>query len=217
MNWAPVVPRQAITDDEASETLMLYDEEVAGVDREVARIWTALERSDRYDEALIILTADHGQEFWEHNGVTHGGKGMYDEVISVPLEVKLPASAARLTRGAIGRVVPLVDLYPTVADVLGFAAPRHVRGESLLAKSRSYSISEVAPIYLQKGEWRRAWVDDRYTLIVGMHREGDELRPDPTLLFDMRRDPAQQHNVAAERPETVRALTQQIEEVLAPK
>jgi arylsulfatase A-like enzyme len=217
MNWASVVPRQAITDNDAAASQMLYDEEVAGVDREVARIWAALDESDRYKEALIILSADHGEEFWEHNGVTHGGKGLYDEVISVPLELKLPASSDRMTRGAIPRVVPLLDIYPTVADVLGFTPPRHVRGQSLLAKSRSYSISEIAPSYFQKGEWRRAWVDDTYTLIAGVHREGDVLRPDPTMLFDMRIDPAERHNIAATRPEIVRALTERLDEILEAK
>jgi len=135
----------------------------------------------------------------------------------VPLEMKLPASTASEARGTVDDVVSLVDLYPTVVNVLGFNPPRHLRGESLLARSRSYSITEVAPIYFQSGEWRRAWVDDHYSLIVGVHREGDAFRPDPTLLFDMKNDPLEQHNIAAERPEVVDALRKRLDEVLASK
>ena len=93
----------------------LYDSEVRYVDYHVGRLLDALQDLGIYDDALIVLTSDHGEEFWDHGGFEHG-HSVFNELIHVPLFVKLPKAHGGTT----------VDLYvstnavlPTILDVCG--------------------------------------------------------------------------------------------------
>ena len=70
-----------------------YHGEVRWVDHEVGKIIAMLRKLEIYDEALIVMTSDHGEELWDH-GKTEHGHTVYDELLRVPLMVKLPVSAA---------------------------------------------------------------------------------------------------------------------------
>ena len=70
-----------------------YHAEVRWVDHEIGKIIARLKKLGIYDEALIVMTSDHGEEFWDH-GKTEHGHTLYDELLRVPLMVKLPAVAA---------------------------------------------------------------------------------------------------------------------------
>jgi len=113
-----------------------YDAEIAFFDRHLGRFLDYLRSEDLYDEALVVLTADHGEEFDEHGGFGHG-HSLYNELLYVPLVVKYPT---RLS-DANGRRVPfprgLVDVVPTVSEVLGAHWPAgSFRGRSLLRDER---------------------------------------------------------------------------------
>ena len=71
----------------------LYDGEVRYVDANVGRFLDRLEGLGIFDDALIVLTTDHGEEFWEHGGFEHG-HALYNELINVPLLVKGPGGRA---------------------------------------------------------------------------------------------------------------------------
>jgi len=91
----------------------LYDAEVATTDESIGNLLEFLERNDLYHESLIILTSDHGEEFWEHEGVEHG-HSLHPEVLNVPLIVKLPSS---VFTGEINEVVSTQSILPTVLDL----------------------------------------------------------------------------------------------------
>jgi arylsulfatase A-like enzyme len=112
---------------EAMQALIdAYDGEVAGCDDSLAA-W--LEKLPRYDEALVVITADHGEAFGDHQNMTHAGD-LYAETLRVPLLVKLP-NAAR-AGDVVADVVSLVDLYPTFAEWAGAAKPDDLAGINLL-------------------------------------------------------------------------------------
>ncbi len=104
----------------------LYDGNLAYVDREVGRLLRGLARRGRLDSTLVVITADHGEELWDHRKFFHG-QSLYDELLHVPLLVRWPAVGH-------GRVVTdlvrTVDLVPTIAETLGHP-PSESDGRSL--------------------------------------------------------------------------------------
>jgi len=107
-----------------------YDAELRSVDAAFGRLIDFLRDEGLYDNAIIVLTSDHGEEFGEHGFVGWHSHTLYDELLRVPLIMKLPgseyagASAAYQVRG--------IDVAPTILEKLGLDAPSSFEGTSLL-------------------------------------------------------------------------------------
>lgn len=91
-----------------------YDEEIAFVDHEVARLLDGLRQRDLWDEALVVFTADHGEAMDEHGTPGHG-RTLYDEVLRVPLVVWSPGARP----GRRDDPVSTVDIAPTLLAAAG--------------------------------------------------------------------------------------------------
>jgi arylsulfatase A-like enzyme len=91
----------------------LYSSEIRYVDANIGQLLDKLKDLDIYRESLIILTSDHGEEFWEHGGFEHG-HSLYGEVLSVPLMIKLPQSIAD---GRVRERVTVESITPTILDL----------------------------------------------------------------------------------------------------
>lgn len=128
----PVDDGQQYTPAQLEAMVARYDAEIAYFDDHFGRFLDFLKNHGIYDEALIIITADHGEEFGEHGGWSHG-HSLYNELLHVPLIVKYPASigvAADRVNGLTG----LIDVVPTIRDVIAAGWPESsFRGRSLLA------------------------------------------------------------------------------------
>ena len=107
----------------------LYDGEIAYADSAVAHWIAFLKKAGVYDNAIIMVTGDHGEGLGEHGEETHG-LFLYDSTLHIPLLLKLPAAAHRGT--VIGAQVRTTDILPTILSVTGAAAPPELNGESLL-------------------------------------------------------------------------------------
>ena len=117
---------------EADALVARYDAEIAYFDHHLGRFLAALEARGLYDAALVIVTSDHGEEFAEHGGYAHA-HSLYNELLHVPLVIKYPAGVLA-PAGATAEVAGLIDVVPTIRDVLGAAWPAaEFRGRSLLA------------------------------------------------------------------------------------
>ena len=103
------------SDEELRGIRDLYDAEVLSVDHQVGRILEVLRARDLYEDSLIILTSDHGDEFREHGDFDHG-QSLYEELLAVPLLIKLPR-ARRHAR--LDARVSTTDLFPTILDLTG--------------------------------------------------------------------------------------------------
>ena len=105
----------------------LYENEIAFNDRSFGDLVKALKDEGIYDDTLIIVSSDHGDEFWEHGSCGHG-HSLYQELISVPLMIRWPKNfpARRFTGGVDG-----VDLLPTLAHLMG-AEIKGLQGRSVL-------------------------------------------------------------------------------------
>lgn len=91
----------------------LYNSEVHYVDDNIGRLISTLKRLNLYNESLIIFTSDHGEEFWEHGGFEHGHT-LYNELLWVPLIIKLPMS---VSNRQISEAVSIQRIMPTILDL----------------------------------------------------------------------------------------------------
>jgi arylsulfatase A-like enzyme len=108
----------------------LYDAEVMSLDDSLRLFFDELDKRGRFDDSLIVVTADHGEEFLDHGAVGHGHT-LFEELIHVPLIIKLPRQRDRVD---VGDVVSLVDVAPTILEAARVSPPAPFMGQSLLAE-----------------------------------------------------------------------------------
>jgi arylsulfatase A-like enzyme len=117
-------PPQEMIDRE----MLLYDACIRFTDTEIAKVLDFLDGTGLRDETVVIVTADHGEAFWEHGAGSHG-RAVYDEEIKVPLifnnERLYPAPQR------IDTQVSLLDLVPTIARLAGATDNHHREGRDL--------------------------------------------------------------------------------------
>lgn len=126
-------PRHATQNDtefERQNTIDLYDAEIAYVDSELGKFFAHLKQEGKYDSSLIVVVSDHGEEFWEHGGTSHG-KTLYDEQLKVPFIVKLPGNEAAGTRYT--HIVECVDVAPSLLEYAGVDSPAGFQGTSFIS------------------------------------------------------------------------------------
>jgi hypothetical protein len=111
------------------QTTLLYDGCIRYVDESLGRVLAILDERGIRDNTVIMITADHGDAFWEH-GVDSHGANVYDEVLKVPLIVAWPDGFPSGRR--VKSQARLVDLLPTVVDITGAPDPARREGVSLL-------------------------------------------------------------------------------------
>ena len=175
----------------------LYRAEIRYADDNVARLLDTLRRLELYDDALIVLASDHGEEFWEHGRFEHGHT-MYDEVLRVPLAFKLPGAVAR---DRIDAAVSTESLTPTLLDAAGvefdparFSAPSLVPWWSGTGEARSEPLFATGTYY--HGE-KQAVVFDGKKLVV-------ELDTGRVELYDLAADPEELRSLSAASEEDLR-------------
>jgi arylsulfatase A-like enzyme len=117
--------------DFGSRAIDRYDSEIAFVDAQVARVFDAVRAAGIEDTTIVAITADHGDEFHEHGSQYHA-LTTYNEVVRVPLVVAYPGAPAR----RIAPPVSMMDVGPTLLDLVGLATPAGANGRSLAPSVR---------------------------------------------------------------------------------
>lgn len=123
--------------------IALYDGEVRWVDDHIGEILRAIEELGIDDHTAIIVTADHGDEFFEHGNKGHH-KTLYREVLQVPLVMRIPGMAAGQV---IDSPVSLVDVMPTVLELAGAPLPPGMDGVSLAPLIRGQPMGTPRGVY----------------------------------------------------------------------
>jgi arylsulfatase A-like enzyme len=200
--------RLSPTAREAEDLLALYDAEVAANDEAFGHLADRLRAAGLWDSTLVIFVSDHGEEFFDHGGWEHGAT-LYQELLHVPLIVKLPRGKAAGRR--IAETVRQIDVLPTVLDLLGTAAPPELEGRSLLPllaePAATAAVSRrPAPAFSSldlDGRRMESILLGRWKLIrTATH---DRL-PVGSELYDLAADPAERTNRAAAEPAVAAAL-----------
>jgi arylsulfatase A-like enzyme len=187
-----------------------YDGEVAAMDQALGELLRALRARGRYDNALVVVTADHGEFLGEHGQLGHIGQMLYEPVLHVPLVVKFPGAAH--PRGSATNPVQLVDVLPTVVAVTGAAAPPDLQGQPLPdVRHPSLAEEDIDPFLVRRYGAQydrsvRVLYDGSYKLIRTSRGEH--------MLFDLARDPEERNDLATVEPERAAVLLQRLESTL---
>ncbi|MBI5431489.1 MAG: sulfatase [Planctomycetes bacterium] len=113
-----------------AHVLALYDNEIRFTDDHIKELLELLEwKADGKENLIVVITADHGEEFFEHGNKGHQ-HGLFDEVVKVPMVLRWPGHAP--AGKVVGEQVRLIDLLPTLASAGGAPTPAHVQGRDLL-------------------------------------------------------------------------------------
>jgi uncharacterized sulfatase len=127
MHKGQVELREQVTPEMVASAIDQYDVAVRYSMEEIARMLEGLERSGLMDDTVVILTADHGEELFDHGGFSHGFS-LHREVLHIPLYVHLPGQTERKT---VDRVVSSLDIVPTVLALAGIEDPGDLDGFDL--------------------------------------------------------------------------------------
>jgi arylsulfatase A-like enzyme len=178
-----------------------YDASIAYSDHCVGIVLDELRNSALWDNTIVILHADHGEELDDH-GMWFDHHGLYDTNVRVPFLLRIPGSERAVH--SVSRMTSLLNVRPTVLDLLDIPiADSGFSGRTLL----SSTCSEES-VYLTECTWmrKRGWRTEKWKLIEAL--EPDIYGGPNVELYDLDTDPAEQCNLAAENPEAVHTLSQ---------
>lgn len=180
--------REEIDAGELEYVRRLYRGELQVIDRAVGQLISTLEARDELDDAIIVLVGIHGEEFMDHGSAGHG-HALFDESVHVPLMIRAPKL---LAAGRVAAPVDLLDLAPTLLDLLGLEFPADWQGESLVPV-----IDDPQPsprlVVSHLGDGSRAAVVGDHKLVLGPGRG-----PDAEAFYDLKRDPREQTSLGDE-------------------
>lgn len=130
-------------DADMKHIVALYDGELRYTDEFIGKLLDGLKDAGLFDNTVIVVFGDHGDEFWEHGSVAHGHT-LFDELVRVPFFIRFPD---KIRPGAvIDRQVAFVDIMPTLLDLAGIPIPSQCLGRSLLPLIRGEDVDEVPAI-----------------------------------------------------------------------
>jgi len=173
---------------------------VTEVDHQVGEILKALDETDQTNETIVIYTSDHGDFVGNHGMVEKAaaGQNVYEDILNIPLIIRYPGN--KKNGKHVGELVSLVDIYPTLVELLGLKMPKlknPLQGESLMQTlltgkpmKRNYFVSE---------SWSQATVitkDQKLGIMLdptALHRNWD-FRDFGDMYFDRTKDPLEIDN-----------------------
>jgi arylsulfatase A-like enzyme/Flp pilus assembly protein TadD len=191
---------------ERSSGLHPYDATIAYTDRVLGSLLDGYRRLGRYERALVVVTADHGESLGEHDEDTHG-VFIYDATIRIPLIIRAPG---RPGGQRIERQARLTDVFPTVLSLVGADPPPEIDGVSLVPlldgqeareQPREAYLESYFPYHTRGWAPLRAVRTDGLKLIVGAGTE----------LYDLRSDPDERSNLAESSAADVAVLRSRLD------
>lgn len=188
----------------------LYDGEVAYTDSQLARLFGFLKKQGLYDRALIVLLSDHGESLGEHGEAEHGFF-IYNSTLHVPLIFKLPDAVEQ--GRVINAPVGTVDVSPTLLDLLHMQDPisRQFQGISLASAILGKGTEPAIPVY---SETYYPFDSFGWSPLRSVSNGASEFiqAPRPEL-YDLRRDPGENHNMAVTKSAEAAGLHSQLQGV----
>ncbi|HVT01091.1 MAG TPA: sulfatase-like hydrolase/transferase [Patescibacteria group bacterium] len=204
-----------------------YRAEVKFVDEQIGRLVEYLKKTKQFENTLLVITADHGESFNNHD-VPFNHENLYNDVVNVPLIISYKKFAGR----RVSQLVKHVDIFPTILDISGVQFDKkRIDGSSLVSLMQGKKTSKNKYVYfedivyrkvdLMKPLRRRGIYDGRYKYIqtisgkkVELYRitPREDLRITKEELFDLKKDPKEKTSISTHNPRKVAELKARLEE-----
>jgi arylsulfatase A-like enzyme len=201
--------KNCLSPDEKKDIIALYDSQVRFVDSAVKEIAATLKKKNLYRDTLIIVTSDHGEEFWDHNNFEHGHT-VYNELLHVPIIM----AGNRLKHAVIKKPVNLIDILPTLLHFAHISvANLHISGKNLL-KGSPKPIFSLGTLY---GDEKYCLIKDNMKIIRNTGRKKGKkglagYRSNEKFeLYDLAIDPFETHNLRLEKPDLFLKLKKELQ------
>ncbi len=178
-----------VTPAQVDEVVALYDNGIAATDAQLEPLFALLREHGLYDEAVLVLLSDHGEEFLEHGSFSHGPK-VYAELVHVPLLVRLPG--ARHGGRVVREPVALLDVAPTLVELAGLEVPEAFAGRSLLGAIEAGAAEAERPIFFDVSH--RGW--DVHGMRRGRWKVIRNGAQGAVELYDVEADPGERTDLA---------------------
>lgn len=206
----------------------LYAAEIMAFDHYFGEFIEYLQTKGIYDQSLIVFFSDHGEEFYEHEGWSHG-HSLYNELIKVPLIIKFPYNAYENV--SIRENVGIIDILPTLLDYLHIEQNREIDGISLLPlldkkkPGREILVSSgTSCAFFDQAPKRIAILFDHYKLIYNFALSKQDkaffreagLPPEAAKfqLFDLMDDPLEKKNLYPGHKHLVKGYQKELKEII---
>ncbi|MFT5441460.1 MAG: arylsulfatase A-like enzyme [Myxococcota bacterium] len=205
-NSRPILRREAELNKEVSEldandrehVIALYDGGIHYTDAQLAHLLALVEELKLEDDTAIVFFSDHGEEFWEHGSVIHS-RTLFQELIHVPLLIRAPG----LAPARISTIVPMMDLSPTLLELLGIAPPAQFEGRTLTPLIAGQEAQSQHRTVASEQRALKSILEFPWKLV--RDEDGGE-----ALLFNLVSDPGEENNLAATQPEVLARLNKQL-------
>ncbi len=192
--------RKGMDQADYAQVLALYDGEIRSTDTTIAAILDKLRKRSLLEDTLVVITADHGEEFLEHDGKGHR-RTLFEEVTRIPLLMWMPA---KLGPGRVEEPVALIDVAPTILDILGLQAPPEMMGRSLVALAHGQRGAEPYPVLSEL--FTPTKTPALSALVLGPDKLIVDHRSDSATYYDLSTDPHELHPRSAPSEPRARAL-----------
>jgi arylsulfatase A-like enzyme/Flp pilus assembly protein TadD len=183
-----------------------YDAEIAYADAQLGRLVDGLDRDGRLDRTVVAVLGDHGEMLGEHGEATHGFF-VYDAAVRIPAVIAAPGVAPRVVRDQ----VRIVDLMPTLLELLGIPSPDHVQGTSLLPLARGERLELLAVSESWFPRFHYGWSE----LVAIQDARFKLIRAPRPELYDLERDPGETASIDASDPQRAQALGRALDRMSA--
>jgi arylsulfatase A-like enzyme len=194
--------------EKVSRILDLYDGEILYTDQEVGRLLKGLEELGMLKNALVVITADHGEEFFEHGDIGHS-RTLYEEVLRVPFLLSWPGQLP--AGGTYEEMAGLVDVMPTLLGLLGIAPPTGLQGLSFATQLTQHMDARPERKFfaqiINDGVASEMVRHQRYKLI----RNNRGQQSDPEEFYDLQQDPLERTNLTSQAQSQVAAWRQELD------
>ena len=192
-------------------SINLYDQAIEKLDVKIKKLLEFLKKNDLYNNSIICLTADHGEEFLEHEGTDHITDKLYNELLKVPLLIKIPGKSPQ----KITKKVSLIDLPSTLCELSGVNVPGAFKGKNLFNYDREIIFHQSGWAGEDKIEkWvevekftecRAACQSENWKYIINHGNEKEEL-------YDLKKDPGERANLAFKNEKTLFEMRERVKE-----
>ncbi|MBN2564813.1 MAG: sulfatase-like hydrolase/transferase [Candidatus Eisenbacteria bacterium] len=204
-----------LPDDKCRNLVAHYDGAITYFDSAIGKLLEELDHRGLTEKTLVVVVADHGEEFFDHRGWGHG-QSVYNELINVPLIMRMPGV---LPGGMVARTtIRQIDLLPTMLGAAGVEKTLEASdfdGVNLwdfLVSGRDDwpEPAVMAEVFHGEHQFSRAYKTGTDKLIHAKSTEGEHF-----MLFDLAADPGETLDVAARNPDLTESLAAQLDNLVS--